>query len=584
MRFSQLLGRTLRDAPADADLASHQLVMRAALARPLASGLWTYLPLGWRAVEKLAALIRQTMSALGFQELHMPTLHPAEVWQATGRWETFGPALQRVRNHDGHAFALAPAYEEVAADLARREIDSHRQLPWRFFQMQPHYRDESRPRGGLILPRETTAHDATSLHADESDLDHFFQEAVTAYQQLLAECDLPVRRVTSTAGPFSQGEAIDFMLPHQAGEERFVTCESCDYAANTLSAEFIPSPGASGEPAAMEKVATPSADTIAGLADFLGISTHQTLKAVFYTRKHDNALIFALLRGDLDIDEQRLSHAIGGGDLRPATDDEIAEAGASPGYASPVGLSVRSSLDDPTGVRVIADPSIERGVNFASGANEDGYHCVNVNYPRDFAVTLVATIAAVPEDATCAECGGPLHVERAIQLGSCRKPGAAFTDAVGASYLDEDGQAQPIFMGSYGLNLDRLLAAILETHHDEHGIVWPSNIAPLPVHLLTLGKGDEVRQTADHLYADLAEAGIEALYDDRPDESAGVKFNDADLIGLPLRITVGERGLKEGNVEVKWRAAEDRETVPLTEAASAIITRLESGPPGTTSS
>lgn len=584
MRFKQLLGRTLREAPAEAERASHQLLMRAALARPLASGLWAYLPLGWRAIDRLAEVVRQEMRALDCHELRVPALQPADIWQATGRWETFGPALQRLRNRDGQPFALAAAHEEVTADLARREIDSHRQLPWHGFQIGTRFRDDPHPHDGLINLREFIAHDACSLHADREDLRHFSEEIVAAYERLLARCEVSFRAVAALNHPDSDGEAVEFMLSHPQGENAFVTCDRCDYAAAVETAVFKPSPGAIGEAGAMEKVATPGADTIAGLADFLNIPTYQTLKAVFYTRKEDYLLVFALLRGDLDIDEKRLSHAVGGGTLRPATDDEIESAGASAGFASPVGLNVRPGSEASGGVLVVGDPSIQEGVNFASGANEDGYHYVNVNYPRDFAVTAMVAIAAVPDRATCAQCGGTLHRQSADTLGACRQLGTSFSQRVGATYLDEGGQSQHIFMGGYWLGLDRLLAAIVETHRDEHGITWPLAVAPLPVHLLTLGKGDDVREAADQLYAALAEAGIEALYDDRRDESAGVKFNDADLIGLPLRLTVGARGLKEGVVEVKWRMVDERETVPLAEVVDEVAARLSSAQGRKTSS
>jgi len=558
MKLSQLFGHTLREPPADAELTSHRLALRAGLVRFLGAGLYSYLPLGWRVVRKIEAILREEMDGIDAQEMLMPVLHPAELWQATGRWGSIGSALMRVRDRSGRDYALAMTHEEVVAELARREIRSYRDLPCVVYHIQTKVRDEPRPRGGLLRVREFRMKDAYSLDADTAGLDAFYPRILAAYQRIFARCDLHPILVEADTGMMGGADSHEFLLPHPAGEDTLIRCTACDYAANAERAEFRLPPIVPQTLEELHPIATPGCETIADVAAFVGVPTSQTLKAVFYTRD-DAELVFVIIRGDLEVNETKLRNLLGGGELRPATEEEIRAAGAAPGYASPVGLEVRKTRDGP-GALVVADRSIKVGSNFVAGANRPGYHLTGVNYPRDFAVTLLADIAQAQAGHLCPRCGEALAAEAAIELGHCFKLGTRYAEAVGATYLDKEGHERPIVMGSYGIGVGRLLAAVIETHHDEHGIVWPPALAPFDVHLLTLGTAEEVRAQSEAAYAQLQEAGLEVLYDDRQ-ESAGVKFADADLIGCPVRVTVSKRSLKAGGVEVKARWAGERRVV-----------------------
>jgi prolyl-tRNA synthetase len=490
----------------------------------------------------------------------MPVMHPAELWQATARWESVGPALVRVRDSSGHDYVLATprGNGEVVAELARREVQSYRDLPRIIYHIQTTVQDEPRPRGGLLRVRELRVKDTYSLDADTDGLDASYSRIFTAYERTFACCDLRPIPTEADTGMMEGTDSHKFMLPHPAGEDTLICCAACGYAANAEQAEFQRPPVEPQPPEEPRPIATPDCETIADVAAFVGVPTSQTLKAVLYTRD-DAELVFVLIRGDLEVNERKLQNSLGGGVLRPATDEEISAAGAEPGYASPVGLQVRERRDGP-GVLVVADRSIEVGGNFVAGANRPGYHLTGVNYPRDFAVTLLTDIAQAHTGHLCARCGGMLAAEAAIELGHCSKLGTRYADAVGATYLDSEGHERPIVIGSYGIGVGRLMAAVIETHHDEHGIVWPPAIAPFDVHLLTLGADEAVQAQAEKVYAQLREAGLEVLYDDR-EESAGIKFADADLIGCPARATVSKRSLKAGGVEMKARYAEERRVV-----------------------
>jgi prolyl-tRNA synthetase len=569
MRITDLFTRTLRDSPADAELASHQLALRAGLVRPVAAGIYALMPLGWRVIRKIEAILREELDAIDGQEIRMPVVHPAEIWQATGRWETFGPTLQKFTSGSGRDFVLGPTHEEVVSFLASREIDSYKQLPQLVYQVQTKYRNEPRARGGLVRLREFTMKDAYSLDADAEGLDRVYERMVRAYRSVFARVDVPVTAVEADTGAMGGRASHEFVLRHDLGEDRFVACDSCGYAANVEAASFVlPEP----EPVArlpVEKVATPDCKTIQDVADFLGVPTAQTLKAVFFVREAPGELdrfVFVVIRGDLEVNETRLINALGGGTVRPATDEEILATGAVPGYASPLGLK--------PGVMVVADRSVRVGANFVAGANDDGYHLTGVNVPRDFDPAVEADIAEAFDGATCGRCGtGTLHIERAIELGHCFKLGTRYSDAVGVVYQDETGVARPVVMGSYGIGLERLMAAIIETHHDKFGIIWPRNVAPFDVFIVTLGREPEIAAAADQLYGDLRAAGVDVLLDDRV-ESPGVKFADADLIGVPLRLTVSKKSLANDSVEVKWRAEKERFLVPLNEMVGWVRAQL----------
>lgn len=577
MRLSQHFGRTLREAPADATMASHKWIIRAGLARPLAAGIWTYLPLGFRVIRRLENIIREEMDAIGTEEMRMPVLHPAEVWQATGRWDSVD-VLMRLQNREGREFALGATHEEVVVDLVRREIESYKDLPRAVYQIQTKERDEPRARGGLIRLREFTMKDAYSMHATEESLDEYYNACYRAYVSIFNRVGLETIPVEADTGMMGGKVSHEFMLPHPQGEDSFVRCENCDYAANVEAAEFVRSEALHGEPKPLEKVETPDCRSIAQLAEFLGIEEVQTLKMVFYTvdaGEKGREIVLALLRGDLDVSEVKLKNEIGGGELIPATEEEIAAIGAVAGFASPIGLNVRTE-QNPDGVLVIADESLKKMSNFTTGANELDYHFINANFPRDFQVTRFADIAEPYDGATCARCGGTLRIDNAIELGHCFKLGTRYSEPVGATFLDADGQERLVIMGSYGIGLDRLLAAIIEEHHDENGIVWPRAVAPYDVHIVALARDEEITRVSDQLYNDLNRAGIATVYDDR-DLSPGVKFNDADIMGMPLRVTVSSRSLQQGGVEVKWRWSDEREIIPLDGAVERIAKMLSEG-------
>jgi prolyl-tRNA synthetase len=558
MRLSDLFTRTLRDAPADADLISHQLALRAGLVRPVAAGVYALMPLGWRVLRKIEGIVREEMEAIDGQEVRLPIVHPAELWQATGRWDSFGPVLQKFEGEGGRAFVLGPTHEEVVVALAAREIDSYRQLPQHLFQIQTKYRHEPRARGGLVRLREFTMKDAYSLHADLDDLDRFYERMYAAYRRIFERVGVEAIPVEADSGAMGGRASHEFVIRHAQGEDSFARCEACGYTANVEAAQFaLPEP----EPAEvvpMQKVATPGCKTIQDVAEFLGVPTTQTLKAVFFVHEQPGQpgeFVFVVIRGDLEVNEVKLINALGGGTLRAATDEEIRATGAVPGYASPLGLG--------PDVTVIADRSVRVGANFVAGANDEGYHLTGVSVPRDFDPARVADIAEAFDGAICGRCGqGRLRIEPAIELGHCFKLGTRYSEAVGVMFQDENGAAHPVVMGSYGIGLERLMAAIIEAHHDEHGILWPMSVAPFDVHLVSLGKGPDVAEAAAQLYADLRAAGVGVLLDDRQ-ESPGVKFADADLIGVPLRLTASTKALAAGGIEVKQRDQPERQIVPL---------------------
>lgn len=577
MRFQELFGRTLRDAPAEAEMVSHQFALRAGLVRPLAGGIYAWLPLGLRVLRRVEAILREEMEGVGALEVGLPMVHPAEIWQQTGRWQQgFDGELLKFQNRDGRHYVLGATAEDAVAALAVHEIDSYRDLPSLIFQIRPKYRDTARPRGGLIRLREFLMKDAYSLDRDIAGLDETYDRIFAAYQRVFARVGLHAVPLDADVGAMGGLGGHEFALAHPQGEDRFARCSECGYAANVDVAAFAVAGGSGqGDLAAVEKVATPDCKTIEAVAAFVGVPTSQTLKAVFFMRD-DTEFVFVVIRGDLEVNEAKLMAALGGGTLRAATEEEILAVGAEPGYASPAGLTVRAT-GGTAGVTVVADRSITDGQDFVVGANEAGYHLTGVNYPRDFAVTQVADIATAYEGATCGRCGeGHLHLERAIELGHCFKLGTYYSEKVGVTFLDEHGETHPVVMGSYGIGLERLIAAIIEMHHDDYGIVWPRSVAPFAVHIVTLGKDEAFHARGRALYADLQRAGVTVLLDDRS-ERPGVKFADADLIGVPLRITVSPRSLDRGALEAKWRHSAERFDIPLAGALPEIMRLVEGG-------
>lgn len=568
MRLSQLFGSTLREPPAEAEVSSHQLLLRAGFIRQLGAGIFSYLPLARRAMDKIQAIMREELNAIGGQEITMPVVHPAEIWKATGRWESIGAELGRFKDRLGRDLVLAMTHEEVVTDLARKEIRSYRQLPLLVYHLQTKWRDDPRPRAGLIRVREFTMLDSYSLDADEAGLDRQYRAHYQAYFNIFRRCGLPVIAVGSDVGMMGGSLAHEFMYLTPIGEDTLLLCDACGHQANRQIARCRKPPPAAEPPLPLEKIATPETKTIADLAALLHVPESRTAKAVFMVAQTEagERFVFAVVRGDMEVNETKLANAIGARELRPAHEEEIRAVGAVPGYASPLG--VRGAL-------VVVDELIPQAPNLVAGANEEGYHLRHVNYGRDFTADLVADITAARAGDACPTCGAPLREWRGVEVGNIFKLGTRYSAAVGATFLDRDGQEKPLVMGSYGIGVGRLLACVAEEHHDDKGLSWPVSITPYHVHLVALpGKGSPTAQEiADQLYTALWAAGIETLYDDR-EESAGVKFNDADLIGLPLRVTVSERSLKRGGVEVKRRAGDATVIVSPEEAVARLRAEL----------
>jgi prolyl-tRNA synthetase len=554
MRLSNLFGRTLREIPSEAELISHQLCLRAGLIRQLAAGIYSYLPLGWRALRKIERIMREEMDAISCQEMSMPVVQPAEIWRATGRYDAPapGPALLRLKDRGDHEMVLGMTHEEAVTALACQEIKSYRQLPLAVYQIQTKFRDEPRPRGGLVRVREFIMKDAYSFHADVASLDVFYPSIYQAYLNIFQRCGVQTVPVEADSGIMGGATSHEFMVVSEAGEDTLVICPVCKYAANAEKAQFDKGQAAPAEPAPLERVATPGTTTIEAVAQLLGVETRQTLKAVFYSTAAGQ-VIFAVIRGDLDVNPTKLSSVLGGEELHISTEEELRSAGIVAGYASPVGLC---------GVRVIADDSVQMGSNLVAGANEPGYHLKNVNYPRDFQADMITDIALARSGDGCAQCGQPLTATRGIEAGHVFKLGTKYSAAMGATFLDRDGVAKPLIMGSYGIGTGRLLSCIIEQHHDDRGIVWPVSVAPFHVHIVSLGTNNaQVVSAAEALYQRLNAAGYEVIYDDRS-ESAGVKFNDADLLGIPVRLTISSRTLDSRSIEVKVRWESERSLVP----------------------
>ncbi len=578
MRMTKIFGATLREVPSEADIPSHQLLLRAGYIRQLGAGIFSYLPLALRAMTKIENIMREEINAIGGQEMTMPVVHPADVWQETGRWSQIGQEMARFQDRTGHEMVLAMTHEEVVTDLARREIQSYRQLPQLVYHIQTKFRDDPRPRAGLIRVREFTMLDSYSLDRDWDGLDQQYQAHYETYFRIFNRCGLPVRAVGSDTGMMGGKEAHEYMYLTPVGEDTLLFCDSCDFAANRQVAAFR-KPHPDGEaPLPLEEVATPDVSTIEDLTAFLGISASRTAKAVFLLAEladeETPLLIFAVLRGDYTLNETKLVNAIaaeGKGSvvaLRPAMDEEIRAVGAEPGFASPIGIQHENVL-------VIVDDLIPFCPNLVAGANQPDAHLRNTNLGRDYQPDIVADIAAAEDGDLCPHCDGRLAASRGVEVGNIFKLGTRYTEALGATFLDENGKAQPVIMGSYGIGVGRLLACVAEEYHDEYGLILPVTVAPYPVHLLVLNSKDgQAEAAAEDLYQALIEAGLEPLYDDR-DERAGVKFNDADLIGLPLRVTVSARALKKGGLEFKRRDQDARWIVPLEEGLPAIQAELE---------
>ncbi len=571
MLFTRALIPTMKEAPADATNASHVLLLRSAYIRRVGAGVYDFLPLGLRVLRKVEAIVREEMNRAGALEILMPALLPAEYFQETGRWDQYGDVLFRLKDRKGADYHLGPTHEEIVTDIARREIKSWRDLPKNLYQVQVKFRDEPRARGGLLRCREFLMKDAYSFDADEAGALASYEIMRQAYVRIFDRMGLTYRMVQADSGAIGGSTSAEFQVLTDSGEDAIVACEKCDYAANVEAAETASGPGiGDAPPGAPEKIATPSQRSIDEVARFLGVEPSQTLKSLLYTPKdgpYAERVIMCVVRGDHEVNELRLARAVGASEVFLATEADIErETKAKIGFAGPVGFDSKRVFIDRDAAAVRA------GV---TGANETGYHLKNVWYVRDFDGAVHGLRLVTAGDA-CPRCGGRLQSYRGIEAGHIFVLGTKYSQAMGANYVDEKQQTHALVMGCYGIGVSRLVATTIEQHHDENGIRWPMSVAPYQVHLVTLGRDAEVLATARSIHDALETMGVEVLWDDR-DERPGVKFKDADLIGIPLRVTIGAKALAGGNVELKPRAEPDpkkAELLPLGDAALALAERV----------
>ena len=562
MRMSQLFFTTLRDDPAYAEMASHRLLVRAGYLRQLGSGIYSLLPLGFRVQQRIEQIIREEIDAIGGQEMEMPVVHPADLWRESGRYAKIGPEMARLKDRSGRDLVLAFTHEEVVADLVRDLVSSYRQLPKIIYHFQTKFRDEPRARGGLIRVREFVMKDSYSIDADDAGLNHSYQLHYGAYERIFARLGLEALAVGADVGVMGGSGAHEFMVLNDHGEDTLVICDACGYAANQQIAAVAVVADGSEEPMPTEEVETPGTETIASLAALLDIPTSRTAKAAFFITG-DERLVTAIVRGDFEVNETKLANAVKTiRGLRPATGDEIRAAGMEPGYGSPIGAH---------DTVVVMDALAAGSPNLVAGANRPGFHVRNVNAGRDFTPDMTVDIANVREGDPCPQCAEPVRLAQGIEVGNIFKLGTDFTVALNATFLAEDGSRHHPVMGSYGIGLGRALACIVEAHHDEKGIAWPIEVAPYRAHLVAIGarRDPAVGEAAEALYTRLTDAGVSVLYDDR-DESPGVKFTDAEMLGMPTIVTLSPRSLAGGGAEVTDRATGERSVRPIDEVVAEL--------------
>ncbi len=570
MRVSHLFGTTLREAPGDAEVASHQLLVRAGYVRQLAAGIFSYLPLAQRSLLKIARILREELDAIGGQEVSLPVVHPAELWQATGRWYEIDDTMARFQDRRGRDMVLAMTHEEVVAQIASTEVRSYRQLPILVYQIQTKFRDELRSRGGLIRVREFLMKDSYSLDRDHEGLQRQYDAHYKAYLEIGRRAGLTLLPALSDVGMMGGKVAHEFMYVTAIGEDSLVRCSACDYSANLEVARFDRGDAPDEAPLPIERVHTPGSKTIAELSSFLGVEPERTGKIVFFMGTFPGGaddegaerLVVAIVRGDMDANPIQVQRHAGALTLRPAHDEEIEAVGAVAGFASPIGIDRSGSL-------VIVDELVAMSPNLVLGANEPDYHLLNTSCGRDYEADVVAEIAAAFDGAPCPECRGTLQMIRGVEVGNIFQLGTKYSEALGAYYTDEDGEEKPIVLGSYGIGLGRLLACVAEEHRDERGLALPVSVAPFEVSLVSLAKSGETAAAAEDLYERMKAAEVEVLFDDR-DASPGVKLNDADLQGVPLRLLVSERSLKAGSAELKRRTESEARLVPLEDVVEAV--------------
>ena len=560
-RMSALYAPTLKEDPTDAEIASHKLLLRAGFIRKTAAGIYTFLPLGKRVLTKIENIVREEMDACGAQEIRMPMLQPEELWQESGRADAYGPERMRLNDRHDHEFCLGPTHEELITALVRAELRSYKQLPLNMYQIQTKFRDEIRPRFGLLRSREFVMKDGYSFHDTQESLQEEYDRMYAAYERICTRCGLEFRPVQADAGQIGGAVTCEFHALAEAGESALVYCD-CGYAASDEVGEGLARPTVYDVPE-MEKVATPGVHTIAELAEFLGIPESSTVKAL--SGKNDEGkLVVLFVPGDHEVNEEKAARAAGGFTI--LTDEDMESYGLHKGSMGPVGL--------PEGVKIAADESLRSIERWLVGANVDGFHFAGAKQGEDFTVDAWEHLCMVKEGDACPKCGKPLSIARGIEAGQIFKLGTKYSEAMGVTFMDEDGVEKPFVMGCYGVGVSRCMAAAVEQSHDENGIVWPVGIAPAHVCVIPLsGKPDEVTEAAAKIADELACAGWEVVLDDR-DERAGVKFADADLIGWPVQVVVGKRGLKEGSVEVKPRVTGEKQSVAIGGVLEAVEAAL----------
>ncbi|MCF6093798.1 proline--tRNA ligase [Microaerobacter geothermalis] len=566
MRQQHYFLPTLRENPAESETISHQLMIRAGLARQLASGIYSYLPLGLRVLQNIQRIVREEMNRAGAQELVMPAIQPAELWQETGRWDAYGPELMRLKDRHDRNFVLGPTHEEVITSIARDEVRSYKKLPFNLYQIQTKYRDERRPRFGVIRAREFIMKDAYSFDKDSEGLDKSYQAMYDAYVRIFTRCGLHFRAVEADAGAIGGKGTHEFMVLSEIGEDTIAYCSSCSYAANLEKAEVVKQEVQPLEERklSIEKVSTPNVTTIEELSEFLSVPREKVIKSLLYVA--DGQPVLALIRGDHELNEIKLKNVFDANVLEMATPEQVKEwINSSIGYIGPIGV---------TGVKIVADYAVESLVNGITGANEEGYHYVNVNPGIDFSVHLYTDLRNIQEGDVCPHCSDIIQFAKGIEVGHVFKLGTKYSEKLGAVFLDENGKEQPMVMGCYGIGISRTIAAIIEQNHDENGIIWPVSVAPFHVHIIPVNmKQKNQVLVAEEIYQKLKNTGLEVLLDDRQ-ERAGVKFNDADLIGIPIRITVGSK-VDEGLIELKVRKTGESREIKVDELVEQIQSLLE---------
>ncbi|MFQ6860715.1 MAG: proline--tRNA ligase [Beduini sp.] len=552
MRMSKMLMPTLREVSGDVEIESHRLMLKAGLIRKMASGVYNYLPLGLKALRQIEQIIRDEMNDAGAQEILTSALIPSELWEESGRYQAYGPELMRLKDRNNHEFCLGPTHEEVFTAIARQEIKSYKQLPMNLYQIQTKYRDEIRPRYGMMRSREFLMKDAYSFDKDQAGLDHSFQVMKETYQRIFERCGLKAIGVEADSGSIGGSNSMEFMVPSVVGEDDIVHCPNCHYTANIEKAVSYLETEAMTNPLELQEVATPNVHTIEEVAAFFNTDFKKTVKTLIYTA--DQQTIAVMIRGDREVNDTKVKNYLNLTEDIVLADEITVQActHAKIGFAGPIGLEADHLLVD------AEVPGIE---NMITGANKDDCHYQNVNYHRDFE-GVVGDFRLVQANDHCPHCQAPLEISRGTEVGHIFKLGTKYSEAMNAQFLDENGKSQPLVMGCYGIGVSRVLASVIEQHHDDKGIIWPKSVAPYQVTILIMNMKDEQQiKTAESLYAQLKKAHAEVLLDDR-NERAGVKFNDADLLGIPLRITVG-KSIAEHQVEIKARHEQDTHYIDI---------------------